>query len=356
VTTPIYVWAVVTDERGVLLLPAHEPNGWTLPGGPLQPDDDTVESAIMRELRSRFRIALPDEPEFLATRYDRSPDGGTVVHNLFHIPTETIEAGVEVFGVSAQWIDPADINHLNIPTWMREGLSTLFEDEDALPSFDVIQLQAGLAQFRPAAPVVIVTGPAGVGKSTVARELCLRFDRAAHINVDLLRDMVVSGYASPIPGESDPTEAEEQIRLGIANAAALARNFAEAGMLAVIDDVIETPGELDTYLDALGASVDLRMITLLADRAILARRDAGRPHDQQMGTRLQDLHHIFMTNGETRGVRLDTSHHTPEDTVDIILEQLEDARVTSTPPTWEWHEPSGDVPSHPSPASDREPE
>jgi chloramphenicol 3-O-phosphotransferase len=289
--------------------------------------DDTVESAIMRELGSRYGITLPDEPEFLATRYERGPDGGTIVHNFFHIPTETIDAGVEVFGSSAVWIDPAEIDRSGIPAWLREGLTTLFEDEDALPSFDVTQLQAGLVQFRPAAPVVIVTGPAGVGKSTVARELCLRFDRAAHISVDSLRDMVVSGYASPIPGESDPTEAEEQIRLGIANAAALARNFAESGMLAVIDDVLETSGELDAYLDALGAGVDLRMVTLLADRAILARRDAERPHDQQMGTRSQDLHHIFMTNGETRGVRLDTSHFTPEDAVDIILEQLEDARV-----------------------------
>ncbi|MGE0542921.1 MAG: AAA family ATPase [Dehalococcoidia bacterium] len=326
-TTPIYVWAVVTDERGVLLLPSSETDGWTLPGGPLMDDDDTVEAAILRELRSRFGIALPDEPEFLATRYERSPDGGTVVHNLFHIPSETLDAGVEVFGDAAQVIESAATDHLSIPTWLREGLPALFEDEDALPSFDVTQLQAGLAQFRPAAPVVIVTGPAGVGKSTVARELCLRFDRAAHINVDLLRDMVISGYASPIPGESDPSEAEEQIRLGIANAAALARNFSESGILAVIDDVLETPGELDTCLDALGPGADLRMVTLLADRAILTRRDAGRPHDQQMGVRSEQLHHIFMTNGETRGVRLDTSHQTPEETVDIILEQLEDARV-----------------------------
>jgi hypothetical protein len=331
VTTPIYVWAVVTDERGVLILPSLDSDGWTLPGGTLMDDDDTVELAIMRELRSRYGIDLPDEPEFLATRYERSPDGGTIVHNLFHVPGETIDPGVESFGTSAEWTDPADTDRPGIPAWLREGLATLFEDEDALPSFDVTQLQAGLAQFRPTAPVVIVTGPAGVGKSTVARELCLRFDRAAHINVDFLRDMVISGYASPIPGESDPTEAEEQIRLGITNAAALARNFSESGMLAVIDDVLETPGELDTYLDALGPGADLRLVTLLADRTILARRDAQRPHDQQMGTRSQDLHHIFMTNGETRGIRLDTSHQTPEDSVDIILEQLEDARV----PSWE---------------------
>lgn len=326
-TAPIYVWAVVTDERGVLLLPARDADGWTLPGGPLLADDDTVETAIMRELRSRYGIVLPDEPEFLATRYERGPDGGTIVHNLFHVPTETIDAGVEVFGPSAEWVDPVDADRPGIPAWLREGLATLFEDEDALPSIDATQLQAGLAQFRPAAPVVIVTGPAGVGKSTIARELCLRFDRAAHINVDSLRDMVVSGYASPIPGVSDPTAAEEQIRLGIANAAALARNFSEAGILPVIDDVLEASGELDTYLDALGPGADLRLITLLADRAILARRDAARPRDQQMGARSQDLHHIFMTNGETRGVRLDTSHQTPEDSVDIILEQLEDARV-----------------------------
>jgi chloramphenicol 3-O-phosphotransferase/ADP-ribose pyrophosphatase YjhB (NUDIX family) len=333
VTTPIYVWAVVSDERGVLLLPAHEPNVWTLPGGPLLPDDDTVEAAIMRELRSRYGITLPDEPEFLATRYERSPDSGTVVHNLFHIPSETLDAGVEPFGDAAQWIDPTETDRVSIPVWMSEGLATLFEDEDALPSFDVTQLQAGLAQFRPAAPVVIVTGPAAAGKSTVARELCRRFDRAAHIDVDVIRwHMIVSGYVRPEEAYGpEPEEAQRQLLLAARNASALARNFADEGFLAVIDDVIETREHLDAYLDYLSGCDPISVVTLLPNADTLAARDAGRPEDQYMGSRSEELRQIIADNGDTRGVRLDTSHQTPEETVDIILEQLEGARV----PSWE---------------------
>lgn len=333
-TTPIFVWAVVTDERGILLVPAREADGWTLPGGPLLADDDTVETAILRELSTRHGVALPGEPEFLATRYERRPDGRTVVHNLFHLPSGSLETGIDVFGDAVEWFDPVGAGELGIPAWLAEGLDTLFEDEDGLPPFDMAQLQAGLGRFRtdtavvsPAAPVVILTGPAGVGKSTTARELCLRFDRAAHIDVDMLRGMVVSGYASPVPGESDPAASAAQVDLAIANAAAVARNVSTAGMLAVIDDVLETPDQLDLYLEHLGLDADIRVVTLLADRAVLARRDAGRPPDQRMGARAGDLHHIFMTNGETRGVRLDTSAWSVEETVDIILEQVEESRV-----------------------------
>ncbi len=333
-TTPIFVWAVVTDERGVLLLPAREADGWTLPGGPLEADDDTVEAAIMRELRSRYGIALPDEPEFLATRYERLPDGRTVVHNLFHIPAETLNTGVEVFGGSAEWIDPAEADRPGIPAWLREGLSALFDDEDALPSFDVTQLQAGMAQFRPAAPVVIVTGPAGAGKSSVARELCRRFDRAAHIDVDLIRwHMIVSGYVRPEEAYgTEPEEAQRQLLLAARNASSLAGNFADDGFLAVIDDVIETREYLDAYLDLLSGYAPISVVTLLPNADVLAARDAGRPKDQFMGSRSEELRQIIAGNGETRGLRLDTSDWTVEETVDIILEQMEAARVQ---PDWE---------------------
>jgi chloramphenicol 3-O-phosphotransferase/ADP-ribose pyrophosphatase YjhB (NUDIX family) len=334
VTTPIYVWAVVTDERGILLLPSSETDGWTLPGGALMDDDDTVEAAIMRELRSRYGIGLPAEPEFLATRYERLPDGGTVVHNLFHIPTETLDTEVDVFGDSAEWTDPADTDRLSLPTWLREGLATLFEDEDALPSFDVTQLQAGLAQFRPAAPVVIVTGPAAAGKSTVARELCRRFDRAAHIDVDMIRwHMIVSGYVRPEEAYGpEPEEAQQQLLLAARNASALARNFADEGFLAVIDDVIETREHLDAYLDYLSGCDPISVVTLLPNADALAARDTGRPKDQYMGSRSEELRRIIAGNGETRGLRLDTSDWTAEETVDIILEQMGAARIL---PSWE---------------------
>jgi chloramphenicol 3-O-phosphotransferase/ADP-ribose pyrophosphatase YjhB (NUDIX family) len=327
VTNPIFVWAVVTDERGVLLVPARETDGWLLPGGPLLDDDETVEAAVARELLSRYGVSLPAEPDFLATRYERRPDGRTAVHNLFLVPADHIDTGLTAFGEEVRWMNPEAAELSGVPAWLTDGLTALFDDEADLPSFDLSAVEAAMAEVRSVAPIVILTGPAGAGKSSVARELCRRFERAAHIEVDLLRDMVVSGYASPIPSVSDPDQSEEQIGLSIANAAAIASNFSASGIVAVIDDVLETSDLLDRYLDAIGPGADVRMVTLMADRAVLARRDAGRPHDQQMGARSEALHQIFMTNGETRGVRLDTSHWGIEETADTILERWEEARV-----------------------------
>lgn len=328
-TTPIFVWAVVTEERGVLLIPARDADGWTLPGGPLLPDDDTVETAILRELRTRHGVTLPDEPEFLATRYERRPDGRTVVHNLFHVPTETLNPGVEIFGDKVEWLDPTSVPDLGVPTWLSEGLETLFEDEDALPTFDIERMQAAIVRFQPTAPVVIITGPAGAGKSTVSRELCRRFARAAHIDVDLIRwRMIVSGYVRPEEAYGpEPEEAQRQLLLAARNASALARNFAAEGFLAVIDDVIETREQLDAYLEYLSGSGPISVVTLLPNAGVLAARDAGRPGDQYIGSRSEELRQIIARNGETRGLRLDTSAWSAEQTVDIIMERLEESRV-----------------------------
>src|ERR687897_739839 len=87
---PIFVWAVVTGERGVLLVPARAADGWMLPGGMLRDEDASVEGALLRELEARFGVRLDEEPEFLTTEYERREDGSTLVHNLFHVPLERL--------------------------------------------------------------------------------------------------------------------------------------------------------------------------------------------------------------------------------------------------------------------------
>jgi 8-oxo-dGTP pyrophosphatase MutT (NUDIX family)/chloramphenicol 3-O-phosphotransferase len=324
---PIFVWAVVTDARGVLLVPARNANAWALPGGALLPDDESVEAAIVREVAAQFGVSLADEPEFLDTTYERLADGGTLVHNLFHVPGELLGAGLAATDDS-EWLPLDDLDRTPVPAWLRRGLGILFGGEEAEPGFDLAQIEAALGRVTVTEPVILVSGPAGAGKSTVARELCRRFPWAAHIEVDELRDMVLSGYASPVPGQSDEAEAEAQNRLATLNAAALARNFSLAGMVAVIDEVLEGSEGLDGYLAALGPDMDVRVVTLLPDVAELARRDDDRPEGHRMGTRSEQLRQIIAANGETRGLRLDTSAWTVEETVDNILERLDEARVS----------------------------
>jgi chloramphenicol 3-O-phosphotransferase len=99
-----------------------------------------------------------------------------------------------------------------------------------------------------------------------------------------------------------------------------------AGFTAVVDGVLERREELDVMLTCLGG-LDVAFVTLMPDTETLRRRDEARGTEQFMGQRALDLHHIMSANGEVRGVRLDTSGLTAEETVEQVLVRLDDAMV-----------------------------
>ncbi|WP_020141759.1 AAA family ATPase [Terracoccus sp. 273MFTsu3.1] len=86
----------------------------------------------------------------------------------------------------------------------------------------------------PSRPVLVLTGPPAVGKSTTARTVAESRQRCAVIDVDDVRQLVVSGGAAPWDGE----EGRRQQRLGVRNACALAGRMAAAGFDVVVADVL----------------------------------------------------------------------------------------------------------------------
>ena len=90
-------------------------------------------------------------------------------------------------------------------------------------------------------PLVLSGGPA-VGKSVTARTLAERRPRCAFIDVDDVRQLVVTGAAAPWEGEAG----REQQWLGVTNACSLARNFLTTGIEVVVTDVL-TPETCDLY-------------------------------------------------------------------------------------------------------------
>jgi len=98
----------------------------------------------------------------------------------------------------------------------------------------------------PCRRVLVLTGPPAVGKSTTARAVAAGLKRCAVVDVDDVRQLVVSGGAAPWDGE----EGLHQQRLGVRNACALARNVTAAGIEVVIADVL-TPETSALYREML---------------------------------------------------------------------------------------------------------
>lgn len=82
-------------------------------------------------------------------------------------------------------------------------------------------------------PLVLTGGPAA-GKSTTAHAIAARRTRCAVIDVDDVRQLVVSGAAAPWEG----LEGRAQQRLGVRNACSLSRNFLAMDIEVVIADVL----------------------------------------------------------------------------------------------------------------------
>lgn len=166
--------------------------------------------------------------------------------------------------------------------------------------------------------VVLVVGVPGAGKTTVARALAERFDRAACIEGDLVQHhFTVSGLVGP--GGEPADEAERQLRLRWTNCAALAANFWAAGFTAIVEHAASRRYWIEQFV-AETAPAPLSLIVLAPDAATTVRRDRER--------RTKQVAHLFAhMDAELRqdltgvGWWLDTSGLTVEESVDAVLSE-----------------------------------
>src|SRR5262249_30349610 len=139
-------------------------------------------------------------------------------------------------------------------------------------------------------PVLLLTGPRAVGKSTVGYEVFSRLIRAgtrtAYVDLDQI------GFCRPPPAD-DP----ENHRLKVANLGALWPGFRAAGARGlVVTGRVELAEEVRGYVDAVPGA-DLTLLRLRAGRAALTERilDRGRgggapiPGDELRGQPTEDL-------------------------------------------------------------------
>ncbi|TNM61509.1 hypothetical protein FHN55_16890 [Streptomyces sp. NP160] len=132
---------------------------------------------------------------------------------------------------------------------------------------------------------LVLTGPPAVGKTTTGRALAEARDRAAYVDVDDLRQLVVSGGQPPWRG----AEGAAQALLGASGACALGRGFVEAGFDVVVADVL-TPATAAVYRVGLPGAL---VVHLVVDLVEAQRRAATRPvcitEEEFLGLHARDL-------------------------------------------------------------------
>jgi predicted kinase len=96
--------------------------------------------------------------------------------------------------------------------------------------------------------IVLITGSAGVGKSTIGHRVAENFPKSIHIRVDNLREMMVKGIVPPKTdwSEEEIQEGLQQFQWARSTAIYMAKLYANQGVDVVIDDVF-TPNFVEQY-------------------------------------------------------------------------------------------------------------
>ena len=107
--------------------------------------------------------------------------------------------------------------------------------------------------------VILFGGPAGSGKSTLAKAWCATRERAAHIQLDEVRSLIVGGYANPqLTGDLQA----EQFHLSVRACCTLAREFFDSGYDVAIDDVLFPGAAFDASWRRHLAGIDWRVVII----------------------------------------------------------------------------------------------
>jgi gluconate kinase len=160
--------------------------------------------------------------------------------------------------------------------------------------------------------VYLISGPAGVGKSTTSRKLVTSLQHSSYISGDVVSHMHVGG-------RQKPWESETELSLIWNNIFSLTTNFLDYGMDVVID-YVTFPKEARWLRDKLiNRSVNVSYVVLWTDQETLLRRDQMRVPEHQMGERCLILMNEFVESGLNKRHILDNNHDRPlEQLVELI--------------------------------------
>lgn len=171
-------------------------------------------------------------------------------------------------------------------------------------------------------PIFVLLGAPGAGKTTISRALLARFALAYHVEVDRLREGVVSGIAHPVPEWTEETT--RQFELAEQAAADLAVRYHDAGFAVAIDH-LHNPASIERNLVARLGNRPVYRIGLVPRLEVCLERNRARTNKEFDTAFLEpairgvykDMEAMRDQQGEWRYI--DSSDLDVEATVDRIL-------------------------------------
>ncbi|MFM9278186.1 AAA family ATPase [Paenibacillus jiagnxiensis] len=168
--------------------------------------------------------------------------------------------------------------------------------------------EISLSDRKDSSVVYLISGPLGVGKSTVSKELANSMKQCTLIEGDLLLHVY--------RGENEPPW-EERLQLAWLNITAVTRNFLRNGFNVVIDFVVEE--ELEWFCDQLlDLDVTVYYAVLYAEPDTLAARLRQRG-DEQYIDRSLFLRNKLMASPDNEPFLLNADLKRPEGLAEEIL-------------------------------------
>lgn len=158
----------------------------------------------------------------------------------------------------------------------------------------------------------LITGPSGVGKSTISKEIAFRLEKSVLIEGDDIYHQVVGSYHSPWH-ELNHLDTFWKVSSNII------KTYLNEGYDVVFNYIIEPKNY--QLLKQNFSNININFTILMVEKETLIKRDLNRPEDCRMHNRCIELLEEFKNYNFNKDNILYTDNLTIKETVDKILKE-----------------------------------
>ena len=156
----------------------------------------------------------------------------------------------------------------------------------------------------------LITGPAGVGKSTISLKIAESMDKSCLIEGDEVYHLVKGGYVSP-------WKKGNHLDLFWENSLSLISNCLKKGFNVIFNYILNK--EDIKKIKKIFPNIQIKFIVLMVDEKMIIERDKLRPQDCQMGERSLKLLRNMQKENFNKNNILDSSNLSIEETFKEII-------------------------------------